>query len=105
MNPKQPDPVSCPSEVDRKVLCHFYNSCLEITLRNGWPGFSCSECRAFEFEHPEDPDWWAAQGEKSRELLMNAGLFPRWIVERYRARRQEKSSPADEKRDPEFQLQ
>jgi len=81
-NPMPARTVNRPCEVERRVLCSRYSECLEICLSKGWPGFSCSECHDFEFERPEDAAHWVEQGENSRWLLMNAGFFPRWIVER-----------------------
>lgn len=75
-NPRPAVPPTRPSLVDREVMCRSYHQCLDLAVGEGWPGFSCSQCRAFEREHLEDPDWWNEQGERARWLLYNAGLMP-----------------------------
>lgn len=32
----------------RNLTCRSYNSCLTDVCDNGWPGFSCQQCVAFE---------------------------------------------------------
>ena len=81
-NPISAHMVNRPSEVERRVLCSRYSECLEICLSKGWEGFSCSECHDFEFERPDDTSHWVEQGKNSGWLLMSAGYFPRWIVDR-----------------------
>lgn len=82
MNPTPRQAVDRPSEVERRVLCSRYSECLEICLSKGWEGFSCSECQDFDFECPNDSVHWIEQGKNSKWLLINAGYFPKWIVER-----------------------
>lgn len=84
MNPMPADPVTSPSKVPRRVMCRFYNSCLDSAIGLGWSGFSCEFCQEFQFEHDSDPDWWAEQAEKSRALLMDSSLFPRWLLSRFK---------------------
>jgi hypothetical protein len=31
-------------EVDRKLFCAHYDTCLDEAIRRGWSGFSCKEC-------------------------------------------------------------
>lgn len=85
-NPIPAQAANRPSEVNRLVMCSKYPDCLTICLRNGWPGFSCSECRDYEFEHPDDPDHWVEQGKNSEWLLINAGYCPKWIINKARNR-------------------
>jgi hypothetical protein len=82
LNPMPAQTVNRPSEVDRRVLCSHYSECLEICLSKGWQGFSCADCQDFEFENPDDADHWAQQGKNAGCLLIKAGYFLRWIVNR-----------------------
>ena len=86
MSPVSAQAVDRPSEVQRRVLCSHYSECLDICLSRGWPGFSCSQCRDFDFECPDDPVHWAEQSKNSGRLLLNAGYFPKWIVDRVKNR-------------------
>lgn len=40
---------SC-DKVKRNVFCRHYGECLDYTIRNKWPGFSCRSCRGYEQE-------------------------------------------------------
>ena len=40
---------SC-EEVRRNVFCVHYGECLNLTIRNRWPGFSCQDCESYEQE-------------------------------------------------------
>lgn len=82
LNPIPDQMVNRPSEVERRVLCSHYSESLEICLSKGWEGFSCSECQDFEFECPDDTSHWVEQSKNSGWLLISAGYFPRWIVDR-----------------------
>ncbi len=86
LNPIPAQAVNFLSKVDRHVLCSRYSECLEICLSKGWQGFSCSECSHFEFERPDDTDYWAEQSRNSRCLLMKAGYLPKWVVDLVRNR-------------------
>jgi hypothetical protein len=47
-NPTVSSPATCPSKVERKVLCAVYEDCLDEAIRRNWRGFSCRKCRAFQ---------------------------------------------------------
>ena len=38
---------SC-DKVKRNVFCRNYGECLDYTIRNKWPGFSCQNCECYE---------------------------------------------------------
>lgn len=40
--------------------CTFYNSCLTAADREGWEGFGCTSCGAYQAIGPEqrESDWW-----------------------------------------------
>ncbi len=40
---------SC-EKVRRNVFCRNYGECLDLTIRKGWPGFSCQGCEGYERE-------------------------------------------------------
>jgi hypothetical protein len=81
-NPIPAQAVDRPSDVKRRVLCSHYSECLEICVSNRWQSFSCSECRDFNFECPNDTAHWAQQNDNSKLLLINAGYMPKWIADR-----------------------
>ena len=43
---------SC-DKVRRNVFCRNYGECLDHTIRNKWPGFSCQSCESYEHERLE----------------------------------------------------
>ena len=43
---------SC-DKVRRNVFCRNYGECLNYTIRNKWPGFSCQNCECYEQERLE----------------------------------------------------
>lgn len=83
MNPAPSEPAHRPSDVKRRVLCRFYDQCLDHALSLQWPGFHCRECRGFEFEHDQDPDWWQEQAVRSWAILIGGGYIPQWIIDSY----------------------
>lgn len=41
----RPNPTES-RRLDRELFCIHYNSCLNVALARGWPGFTCRECSA-----------------------------------------------------------
>jgi hypothetical protein len=37
----------------RKHKCRRYNTCVDVAIMRGWPGFACDECAAFERSNDE----------------------------------------------------
>jgi hypothetical protein len=95
LNPIPSQSVNRPSEVERRVLCSRYSECLEICLSKGWPGFSCSQCHDFELECPNDTAHWAEQSQNAGCLLMSAGFFPKWVIEKVGNRNRPEGSSRD----------
>lgn len=55
MNPVECKPTCRPREILRLVWCRDYNRCLDLCIRQGWPGFACTDCDAYEPDLPGDP--------------------------------------------------
>ncbi len=69
MNPTSSKQVASPKKVRRRVMCRNYGACLDKALREGWPGFSCSECSGYVMEDPDSSPYWMVQGERCGRIL------------------------------------
>jgi hypothetical protein len=60
------NPVEHSNGCHRRVMCQSYGRCLDLAIRQGWPGFSCERCSDFE---PEDAETILGQIENVMALL------------------------------------
>jgi len=47
-------PIPCKAarffqQVRRHVFCRYYDSCLDYAVEKNWSGFSCEECKSYEY--------------------------------------------------------
>jgi hypothetical protein len=55
-NPTEAD-LTCDTEqvaCDRHLDCRYYDRCLLVAVREGWSGFSCTACPAYESESAKE---------------------------------------------------
>jgi len=69
MNPIPAKQVTTAKKVQRRVVCCDYGLCLEIALKQKWPGFACSECTTYEIEDPDNTPYWQVQAERCGKIL------------------------------------
>jgi hypothetical protein len=58
-NPTESRVVNRPSQVERKVMCASYQSCLDEAIERRWGGFSCGQCRAYRPLQLDQSEWVA----------------------------------------------
>lgn len=67
-NPLPTKEITAVSKIRRRVMCRFYDLCLETAIRRNWFGFSCSCCGSYEPElRPVES--WQEQAERSGDIL------------------------------------
>ncbi len=50
-------------------MCQDYGTCLDKALLEGWQGFTCSACKAYCAEDPDNASYWQVQAERSGAIL------------------------------------
>jgi len=68
-NPTHQKQFTTAKEVERHVMCQYYGACLDRAVKQGWSGFSCYECTAYQLEEGGDPAYWQVQNERAAEIL------------------------------------
>lgn len=58
MNPVEDRPVEEAQQLRREFFCRHYDACLDKTILNGWPSFSCSRCRSFRVQDRSGAEWF-----------------------------------------------
>lgn len=58
-NPTESGVVNRPSQVERKVMCASYQSCLDEAINRQWDGFSCQQCLAYRPLQLDQTEWIA----------------------------------------------
>lgn len=58
-NPTESKVVNSPSQVERRVMCAGYQSCLDEAIKKEWVGFSCRKCRAYKPLQLDQAEWIA----------------------------------------------
>jgi hypothetical protein len=71
-----PTPVAKTVIPNREVFCAHYGECLDIALDQGWRGFTCRECEAFELEEldPVSTAFEAAHCQVLKDILIHGNL-------------------------------
>jgi hypothetical protein len=81
MNPRSSRPEIDDIETPRrKLFCRHYEACLDVAIKQAWPGFSCDLCRDFEPLQLE-LDQWQQDNRACVALVamaLNRGLS-RWV--------------------------
>jgi len=55
-------------KVKRRLFCRSYDACLDYAVSQNWPGFTCLECRYYEFLQ-WDRDSWLDDNRRCMAIL------------------------------------